>query len=71
MTHTAPRLPTVGEIARRHNVPLHRVEYVIAARQIRPMGRAGNALVYSEKDVGLIGEELNRISSERKAVCCV
>lgn len=70
MPYATPRLPTIGEIARRHNVPLHRVEYVISARKIRPRGRAGNALVYSEKDVEIVGEELNRISRERKTACC-
>lgn len=51
-------LPTVGEIARRQGVPLHRVEYLIRARGIRPSGWAGNARVFSEEDVERIAREL-------------
>ncbi|MCH8808192.1 MAG: hypothetical protein IH986_19180 [Planctomycetes bacterium] len=58
-------LPTVGEIARRLNKPLHRVEYIIDARRIRPEGRAGNARVFSEAAVERIASELRRIDEER------
>jgi DNA-binding transcriptional MerR regulator len=58
-------IPTVGEIARRHNVPIHRVEYVIRSRGIQPVGRAGNARVFAERDVARIGSELCRIAQER------
>jgi hypothetical protein len=49
---------TVGEIARRIDVPLHRVEYLIRARRIAAIGRAGNARVFSESVVQRIAEEV-------------
>jgi len=60
---TPPPIPTVGEIARRFGEPLHRIEYVIRSRGIKPLGRAGNARVFSELAVERIGEELRRIDS--------
>lgn len=56
---------TVGEIARRLGQPLHRVEYVIRARHVRPISRAGNARVFADADVELIAGELRRIDLER------
>jgi hypothetical protein len=51
-------MPTVGEIARRLGQPVHRIEYVLRSRQIRPTGRAGNSRVYSEEQVAQIEAEL-------------
>ena len=56
---------TVGEIARRPGVALHRVGDVIRARDIRPSGRAGNARIFTEADVEHIAGELRRIDFER------
>ena len=64
---TVPTVPTVGSIARRLSVPLHRVEYVIRARNVRPSGWAGNARVFSDADVRFIAAELRRIDEERGA----
>ena len=61
-------LPTVGEIARRLGVPLHRVEYVILSRNLRPSGRAGNARVFSEADVAHIASELRRIDEQKGVI---
>ena len=60
-----PSQPTVGEIARRSGFSIHRVEYVIRARNVTPSGRAGNAYVYAEADVRRIISELQRIDRER------
>ncbi len=65
MPTTVPSVPTVGEIARRIGCPLHRVEYVIRARRLRPKGRAGNVRVFSEADVKFIAAEIRRIDAER------
>jgi len=65
MSELHPAAPTVGEIARRLQVPLHRVQYVIRSRGISPTTRAGNIRVFSESDVRRIGRELDRISAER------
>ncbi len=56
----------VGEIARRHHVPLHRVLYVIRSRDIRPAGRAGNARVFTLADAEWIGSELRRIERDKE-----
>ncbi len=61
MSHDTSTLPTVGEIARRHAVAVHRVEYVIRSRTIKPAARAGNSRVFSETQVERIGSELRRI----------
>lgn len=69
MSGTSVLLWTVGTLARRYGEPLHRVEYVIKTRDIRPCGRAGNARVFSEEDAARIGEELRRAcASKREAV---
>jgi len=52
-----PTLTTVGEIARQTGLPLHRVEYLLHARQIQPIGRAGNARVYDPEVVELVRSE--------------
>jgi DNA-binding transcriptional MerR regulator len=58
-------MPTVGEISRRLGVPVHRVEYVIQSRNIRPSSRAANLRVFSESDVQHIGSELRRIDADK------
>lgn len=58
-------LPTLGSIAARYGVAVHRVMYVIRSRGIQPIGRAGNSWVYSEAAAQLIGHELTRIARER------
>ena len=63
----APHIPfpTVGEIARRTGQPVHRVEYVIRTRNIKPRGLAGNARVFDDADVERIASELRRIEREK------
>ena len=65
MPASAPSVLTVGEIIRRLNAPLHRVQYVIQTRDIQPVGRAGNVRIFSEADVSFIASELRRIDEER------
>ena len=57
---------SVGEIARRHHVPLHRVLYVIRSRDIQPAGKAGNARVFTVADSDRIGSELRRIADDKE-----
>lgn len=63
---SSPNVPTVGEIARRLGVPVHKIEYVIRARGITPCGRAGNLRVFSEADVAYIASLLRRIEAEKE-----
>ena len=65
MSISAPSMATIGEIARRLSVPIHRVEYVIRARRIRPCGWAGNARVFPDHAVEVIASELERINTPR------
>jgi hypothetical protein len=58
-------MPTVGEIARRLGQPVHRIEYVLRSRQIRPTGRAGNSRVYSEEQVAQIEAEIASMSLKK------
>ena len=65
MPSTSQPMPTVGEISRRLGVPLHRVEYVLRTRNIRPSGIAGNCRVYADEDVERIAAELRRIGARK------
>lgn len=66
MSVAIPSMPTIGEIARRLDVPQHRIDYLIRARGISPCGRAGNARVFNDEAVDLIRSEIDRIESERE-----
>lgn len=61
-----PTLPTVGELARRLNVPVHQIEYILRTRDIKPAGWAGNARVYTEANVDRVRAELARIEADRE-----
>ena len=68
MSATVPTVPTVGEIARRLDEPVHRIEYLIRSRNIQPSGRAGNVRVFTDADVQRIAAELRRIDAEKGGV---
>lgn len=61
-------LLTVGEIARRLDQEIHRIEYVIRSRNIRPVGWAGHARVFRDADLDHIASELRRIAEDRGEV---
>ena len=61
---------TVGEIARHHHAPVHRVEYLIRARGIKPSSRAGNLRIFSDQDVELIGHELEHLGRSLDTATC-
>ena len=56
-------LLTVGVIADRLNEPLHRIEYILRTRNIRPSALAGKARVFAEEDIERIAEELRLIDA--------
>ena len=60
MSIQAPVMPTIGEIARRLGVPVHRVEYAVRANAVRPCGWAGNARVFSEDAVVMISRAIGK-----------
>jgi hypothetical protein len=59
-------LPTVGEIARRLGESLHRIEYVIRSRNIRPISWAGHVRIFAEADVAYIADELHLIDARQQ-----
>lgn len=59
---------TVARIAERSGVARHRVEYVIDSRGIKPIGTAGIARVFDDRDADLIAHELRRIDAERDRI---
>jgi hypothetical protein len=59
-------LPTVGEIARRLDESLHRIEYVIRSRNIQPTSRAGHVRIFAEAEVAHIADELRQIDAARQ-----
>lgn len=65
MSISAPNMLTIGEIARRLGKPIHRIEYVVRARQICPCGWAGNARIFPEEAVETIALELQRIDAAK------
>jgi hypothetical protein len=66
MSHTLTPEPTVGEIARRTNRPIHKIEYVIRSRGIKPARIAGNCRIFAEEDVQRIAKELDAIDAARQ-----
>lgn len=65
MAMLTPSIATIGEIARRLAVPVHRIEYVIRARGIPPCGRAGNTRVFAEETVKTIAAALQQIEGAK------
>jgi hypothetical protein len=65
MSATLARLITIGEIARRTGKDIHKIEYIIKTRGIRPLGLAGAARVYDEAAVEQVADELRRIGARR------
>ncbi len=59
------QIASLGEIAERLNVPIHRIEYVIRSREIKPLLVAGGRHFYSEAQVQRIASEIRRIDEER------
>lgn len=62
---SAPHLNTVGRIARRLGVPVHRVEYIIQSRAIAPVAFAGRLRLFDREAVARIRHELNTIDARR------
>lgn len=63
-----PALDTVGRIARRLGVPVHRVQYVVDRKAIPPSAYAGRLRLYSREAVSRIRYELTAIDAKREGV---
>jgi hypothetical protein len=56
---------TVGRIALRLNEPMHRVEYAIRSRGIKPVGVAGNLRVFDDAAIEEVASILREIEVKR------
>jgi hypothetical protein len=65
MTTTTTRLMTAGLIANQLGEPLHRVQRVLATRDIRPAARAGTLRVYDRDAVERVRIALADIDARR------
>lgn len=61
-----PGILTVGEIARKLDCPVHRVQYLITSRNIKPIQRVGGYRIFSND----ILEKLRDENKKRKGVLC-
>jgi len=62
MPTKTPALLTVGQIADRLDVSVHRIGYVVNSRGIEPIGRAGVLRVFDDAAVQRIASELRRMA---------
>ena len=60
-----PVARTAGWIAMELLVPIHRVQYIIRTRGIRPIAKAGNTGIYDREAVARIRHEINAIEARR------
>jgi hypothetical protein len=58
-------IESVGQIAARLRIPIHRVLYVVRSRGIRPAVRVGSADGYDAEAVTRIEHEIARIAEAR------
>lgn len=61
----SPRLLTIGEIAERLGVSMHRLKYAIDQYKIPPDRRVGIIRVWSEEKLPLIASALAKIAENR------
>jgi hypothetical protein len=64
MNNQQQPLLTPGVIARHLRVPVHRVEYVIRSRQMKPHARAGILRIFTPDDMGVIASALGASPSD-------
>jgi len=50
---------TIGVIAKSLNCPLHKIEYLIRARSIQPVERAGHLRIFAPEVVNVLRKELD------------
>jgi DNA-binding transcriptional MerR regulator len=68
MSSDLPVSLTVGVLAKRLGIPIHRVEHLIRSRNIKPTSRAGNSRVFSESDLTKLASIVQRIDTGKAAL---
>lgn len=53
-------LLSIGELVSELGVPLHRIQYLLRSRGLKPTARAGNAFVYGPDTLARLQAELER-----------
>jgi len=61
---------TVGEVAKKLGCPIWKVQYLLRARDIKPIGRAGVLRLFAPGIVDVLRKELETIQQRRDAVEC-
>lgn len=65
MNEAIPKVLTPGEIAQRLGVPLHKVTYVLRARQIQPLAYAGTLRLFDQEGMTAIEGALAEIARKK------
>lgn len=60
-----PHFSSLGEIARRFGVPLHRIQYVVRTRSISARQCVGGRNLYSPADSELIADALSEVALKK------
>lgn len=61
-----PKVATVGEVAARLGVPLHRVDYAVRSRGIAPTVTAGGRRLYGDDAIEVITRVIAQITERRE-----
>ena len=64
---TETKALTLGVIAKELDCPIHKIEYLIRARRIEPVQRAGNLRVFSPSVLDVLRRELDAISQRTRS----
>lgn len=60
------QLNTVGVIAAKLGVPVHRVEYILRARTIEPVSRAGGLRIFTPEQAEQIADDLRHVDDREE-----
>ena len=59
------RVITLGVLASRLNIPVHRAEYLVRSRQIQPVSRAGRFRVFDKQAVKELQQEVEKMEARK------
>jgi hypothetical protein len=62
---------TVADICDSEGVSAHRIEYIIGAKRIRPLGKVGATRIFSKEAANQIRVELQRIDKHHAECRCI
>lgn len=59
-------LHTIGQLADMNDVAIHRIEYIVKARNIPHVARAGHYRLFDDAAAARVARELEKVGAERK-----